>query len=39
MLTRTLLLAALCASATPALADTVYVRAGRLIDPEAVQGF
>lgn len=35
MLTRTLLLAALCASATPALADTVYVRAGRLIDPEA----
>ncbi|WP_062787258.1 Xaa-Pro dipeptidase [Novosphingobium capsulatum] len=47
MLVRSLLLAALCASATPALAQaapdstvpdsTVYVRAGRLIDPESGQ--
>jgi imidazolonepropionase-like amidohydrolase len=35
MLRPAFLLAALCASATPALADTVYVRAGRLVDPEA----
>ncbi|MET3472648.1 imidazolonepropionase-like amidohydrolase [Novosphingobium sp. 1529] len=42
MLVRSLLLAALCASATPALAQaapdsTVYVRAGRLVDPETGQ--
>lgn len=35
MLRSTVLLAALCATASPALAETVYVRAGRLVDPEA----